>query len=227
MLRILTAAAFAIALAAPLGCKRDRAPDSDTATTEAESTDTASGGSGGSGESAAPATSSGAQTTGFDAPVTAADIDLYERALTAEIAEVRKALDKRRSAKTSTDTLAAMSAALDMNTTPAAAEKAGIPVERYRYLESVFGRAISARKMNPAMAKMGEDTSSIAQLPPEAQERARKNLAELRAQNSDSVTLQTIPPELRDQFKQRAATRLDTLWSELFALRARAAGLAP
>ena len=225
MLRFLTVTALAIALTTSVGCKGEAGADADTAA-EPGAADTASAAPGASGSSASSGSSAAEPSTPSDAPITAADIDAYERGLAAEVAEVRKVADQMRAAKNSADSTAAMFGSLDTQTQPAGAKAAGIPLERYKHVSILLGSAISARKMNPAMAKMGEDTSMIAQLPADRREEARKNLAQMRAQNSDSVVYRDIPPELREQFKQRAATRLDTLWSELFALRARVAGLA-
>jgi hypothetical protein len=222
--RPLAAALLTLAVAAPLACGKRADKDADTASAaqsaDAESADSTAS----SGAAPAPA----ASESPADAPITAADIDAYERGLAAELAAVRKAQEQMRGAKSANDTLEAMTASLDMQTQPEAAKAAGISVDRYRYLNTVLGGAISARKMNPALANMASqmDTSQLASMPKEAQEQARKNMREMQAQSSDSVIYRDVPPALRDQFKQRVATRLDTLWSELFAARARVAGLA-
>ena len=225
MLRILTVTALAIAFTTSVGCKGGGDADADTAA-EAGAGDTTSASADASGSPGASGSSASATNTPSDGPITVADVDAYERGLAAELAEVRKSADQMRSAKNTEDSTKAMFGSLDMQTQPVGAKAAGIPLDRYKHVSILLGNAISARKMNPALAKMGEDTSSLAQLPAEAREQARKNMAEMRAQNSDSVIYRDIPPELREQFKQRVATRLDTLWSELFALRARVAGLA-
>jgi hypothetical protein len=218
----LTPARLALALLAPLACGSHRG----------ESADGADGAGQGAGAAAsahsraeAGAPSAADETA---ASITPADIDVYERGLAAEVALVRKAVDALHAARSGQDTLSAMSAALDVQTQPAAARAAGISVQRYRHLDNVFGGAISARKMNPAMAGVmaGVDTSDIGTMPPDVQQRMRANMREAHAQFSDSSTYHNIPSELHDAFKERASTRLDTLWSELFSLRARAAGLA-
>ena len=226
MPRILTVTALAIAFTTSVGCKGGGDADADTAAAEAGAGDTTSASADASGSPGASGSSASATNTPSDGPITVADVDAYERGLAAELAEVRKSADQMRSAKNTEDSTKAMFGSLDMQTQPVGAKAAGIPLDRYKHVSILLGNAISARKMNPALAKMGEDTSSLAQLPAEAREQARKNMAEMRAQNSDSVIYRDIPPELREQFKQRVATRLDTLWSELFALRARVAGLA-
>ena len=162
-----------------------------------------------------------------DAPITAADLDVYQRALTAEIALVNDAIARKARATTAEDSLTAMADALDTNTEPEAARQAGIPVERYRQLGSVLGGALARRQMNPGMQGMlaGMDTSGIGTQPTEVQERLRQNMREAAAAFSDSATYREVPPALREEFKRRAEGGLDSLWRELFARRAAAAGL--
>jgi hypothetical protein len=218
-----TPALLALALLAPLACGGYRG----------DGAEGAGQGSGGTAaayshvEAGSPATATAAADDPA-ASITPADIDVYERGLAAEVALVRSAVTGLRAARSGQDTLAAMSAALDMQTQPAAARAAGISVQRYRHLDNVFGGAISARKMNPALTGIMAtvDTSDIGTMPPDVQQRMRANMRDAQAQFSDSSTYHNIPPELRDAFKRRASARLDTLWSELFSLRARAAGLA-
>jgi len=217
----LTLALLSLTLVAPLACGGHRGDGADGA------------GQGAGGAASAYSRVPAGSPTAVEADdaaqaIATADIDVYERALAAEVALVRKAVADLRAARSGQDTLAAMSAALDMQTQPAAAQAAGISVQRYRHLDDVFGGAISARQMNPAMAGMMAtvDTSDIGKMPPDVQQRMRANMRDAQAQFSDSSTYHNIPPELRDAFKQRASARLDTLWSELFSLRARAAGLA-
>jgi hypothetical protein len=162
-----------------------------------------------------------------DAPITAADLDVYQRALTAEIALVNDAIARKARATTAEDSMTAMLDALDMKTEPEAARQAGIPVERYRQLGSVLGGALARRQMNPGMQSMmaGMDTSGIGTQPADVQERMRQNMREAAAAFSDSATYREVPPALREEFKRRAEGGLDSLWRELFARRAAAAGL--
>lgn len=160
-----------------------------------------------------------------------ADLDTYERALAAEVAVLRDAQARMAAATSGTDSMTALFAAADTETEPAAAESAGIAVERYRQLDQAFGAAIAARQMNPGMQAMmaNVDTSYLAGLPADQaaaqREQLRKNLEESRAAFSDSATYRTVPAELREAFKARATAQLDSLWKERFALRARIAGL--
>lgn len=175
-------------------------------------------------EAAAEAASADA---GAEAELGAADLDAYERALAAEVEVLREAVEARARARTGEDTLSAIMAATDMQSVPAAAQRAGLDADRYRRLENAFGPALSGRMMNPAMREMTAqaDTSAIANLPAEEQARARANMAEMAAAFSDSATYRSVPPALHDAFKQRADQRLDALFKERFELRARAAGL--
>ena len=166
-----------------------------------------------------------AATPAAEAELTAADLDAYERGLTAEVAVLREALERRANARTGEDTLAALMAAAEMQSVPAAAERAGLDVDRYRRLDDVFGAALAGRAMNPGMLAQVADTSQIAQLPADVQERARTAAREAAAAFSDSATYRTVPPALVETFKERAAQRLDALWKERLETRARAAGL--
>ena len=118
-----------------------------------------------------------------DAPVTTADLDVFERALRAEIALVNDAVASKAKATTGEDSLTATFAALNTNTEPEAARQAGITVERYRQLSRVLGDALGKRQMNPGMQGMmaGMDTSDIASQPAEVQERIRQNMREASA----------------------------------------------
>jgi hypothetical protein len=95
-----------------------------------------------------------------------------------------------------------------------AAARAGIPRARYQQLENVIGSAIGRSVMNPAMAKtMGAaDTSGIATLPADVQQRMRENMAQMAAMNSDSAIYTGIPDAVRAPLKQRVAGRLGELW---------------
>lgn len=180
---------------------------------------------------ATPATAADPSATA-SAPLTEADIDVYEKALTAEVAVLRDVQARMADAKTGTDSMNAMLAATDIETVPAAAQRAGIDADRYRQLEQAFGTAIASRRMNPAMQAMmtNPDTSFLKDLPADQaaaqREQLRKNMADAQAAFSDSATYRTVPAELRERFKERATAQLDTLWAERFALRARIAGLA-
>lgn len=222
MHRTIAATLLALALLAPLACGGGDDSDADTAAAAAgeesgAAADTAS-------TAAAPATADAQNDV--TAPVTAEDFDRYERGLEAEIAAVRKAVDDKAKAKSSADTLSALFAAGESETKDDGARAAGVSIDRYRHLDGELGATISARVMNPAMRQNLPDSSAIAELPPEHQEAARKNMREMQAAFSDSATYRRIPPALQEAFKARATARLDTLWKELFALRMQAAGVA-
>ena len=187
--------------------------------------DTSSGGTAATAAADAPASEA-------DAPLGEADLDAYARALEAEVALLRTAVERRAQAKTGEDTLSAMLAATESETVPAAARQAGLDADRYRRLDDAFGRAVGARLQNPGMlaAMANPDTSFLKDLPADqaAQQRAQlaKNMADMQAAWGDSATYASVPPALLDRFKEVAAARLDALWRERFELRARAAGIA-
>ncbi|HEX5581815.1 MAG TPA: hypothetical protein VFX39_09580 [Gemmatimonadaceae bacterium] len=164
-----------------------------------------------------------------------ADLDAYERALAAEVEVLREAVAKRSAAKTQADSIDALFAATEMQSVPAAAERAGIDADRYRRLDDAFGRVLSARAMNPGMnAMMSEmqnaDTSFLATMPAAQADsmraRMKENMGQMQAAFSDSAAYAALPPSLRDTFRERATSRLDSLWRERMELRARAAGMA-
>ncbi|HEU4631133.1 MAG TPA: hypothetical protein VFS08_15385 [Gemmatimonadaceae bacterium] len=165
------------------------------------------------------------------AALSEADLDAYERALDAEVAVLRDVQARMAAAKTNEDSTNALFAAAQTETEPAAAQRAGIDVDRYRRLDQVFGTALGARQMNPGLRAMmsNVDTAYLKDLPAdqaaEQRERLRQNAQEAQAAFSDSATYRTVPPELVDALKARADARLDSLWKERFALRARIAGL--
>ena len=229
MHRSITAALLALALALPLACGKG----DDAERTAGDSAADVDDGAGAESAAVTDSSSSGAATAAADAPnpvtapVTAEDFDRYERGLAAEIAAVRKAIEDRRAAKSSTDSLTAQFAALESGTKDAGARAAGLSVDRYRYLDQELGATISARVMSPAMLKNMPDSSTLKDIPAEQRDQARKNMQEMRAAFSDSATHRRIPPELQAAFRARASARLDTLWKELFALRMQAAGIAP
>jgi hypothetical protein len=162
-----------------------------------------------------------------DAELTEGDLEAYERGLAAEVEVLREAVERRANARTGEDTLSAIMAATDMQSVPAAAERAGLDADHYRRLEGAFGPVLSKRIMNPGMREQTAqaDTSQLAQLPAEEAERVRANLREMAAAFSDSAAYSTLPPALVETFRQRADARLDALWRERMELRARAAGL--
>jgi hypothetical protein len=177
------------------------------------------------------AASTAAPPADANAALSESDIDTYQRALAAEIAVLRDAQARMAAAKSNTDSMSALFAAAQSETEPAAAERAGIGVDRYRQLDQAFGSALAARQMNPGMQAMmaNVDTSYLKELPADQaaaqREQLRKNMEESQAAFSDSATYRNVPAELREAFKQRATAELDSLWKERFALRARIAGL--
>jgi hypothetical protein len=208
-------AAVAAALAACSGGADDAGADSAAAdaaaTVPARATETA------------PATPPGAEA---DEPIGEQDLAVYERGLAAEVAAYRAALANVQKARSASDSSLALLAMMPAAMGDSAARAAGVSRARYRRLDDVFGGAISRSIMNPAMAKtMGEgDTSHIASLPPEAQQRMRDNMAEMRALGSDSAIYDGVPEPLRADLKQGIAGRLGQLWRERLEIQGKAIG---
>jgi hypothetical protein len=195
------AAALAACTRGARRCRRDSAAADAAATVPARATETA------------PATRREPRPMNRSASRTLA---VYERGLAAEVAAYRAALANVQKARSASDSSLALLAMMRAAMGDSAARAAGVSRARYRRLDDVFGGAISRSIMNPAMAKtMGEgDTSHIASLPPEAQQRMRDNMAEMRALGSDSAIYDGVPEPLRADLKQGIAGRLGQLWRE-------------
>ena len=205
--------ALAVALAPLAACSGGGDTDTDSLAATADS-------------AAAPSATADADTA-----VSEADLEIYERALAAEIAVLRDVQARMSVAKSANDSMTALFAAAQTETEPAAATRAGIDVDRYRRLDHVFGSAIASRQMNPGMQAMmtNVDTSYLRDLPADQaaaqREQLLKNMQDAQAAFSDSATYRTVPAELREPFKQRAAAQLDSLWKERLTLRVRIAGI--
>src|SRR4051794_10547968 len=107
---------------------------------DTSATDTGSGGSdvaetprsdtaGSSSTSSTPANPS-------SAPLTAADVQRWERAMEGELKAVQEASVKMKSARTGEDSLNAMMGVQEMSTAPAGAKAAGVDEERYKFIRS-------------------------------------------------------------------------------------------
>ncbi|HEU4565306.1 MAG TPA: hypothetical protein VFS05_11675 [Gemmatimonadaceae bacterium] len=77
-------------------------------------------------------------------PLTAADIDRYERGLDAELAAVAEAAKRMKGAKSGTDTLAVLGDLQESATADAGAKAAGVGVERYRAIRTNLSSAAAA-----------------------------------------------------------------------------------
>ena len=84
-------------------------------------------------------------------PLTAADLDLYERGLAPEIALVEAAQVRLGAAGTPDERGAAMRAQYETSTVPAAAAHLGVPPERYRHVRETVHEVIRTLDMAGAI----------------------------------------------------------------------------
>ena len=171
-------------------------------------------------DSAAAITTGAAAGGAVDAPMTIEDVDRYERGVRAEIDVARKAVDDRKRAKSSSDSLSAQFAALEQNTVEAGARAAGVSVERYRAINGVMDRVLGARQMGAAMQKQAKamDTTGLSA---EDRARVREGMAQAHAAFGDPY--KDLPPDVAAVVKRRA-DQLDALRAQLLKLRFQAAG---
>jgi len=149
-----------------------------------------------------------ADASASNAPLTAEDIERWERGQRAELKAVEKVLEDLKSAKTATDTL---SLQFKVNeTVEEGARAAGVSVERYRWVDEQIGQALTARMMGGAMQKelAKVDTTDM---PAEMRARMREGKAQMDSAWGDPF--KGLSPDVAAVLKRRAA-ELDTLrWS--------------
>ena len=145
-----------------------------------------------------PASSSASRT---DVPITVADIDAWQKGMTAELKAVQDAGTARQKAKNATDTLNAVFGANETSTRPAGATAAGMSEARYQYvadkLSSIVGNLSPIdSEMNmkdmPAdfRTKMQQNreenaTREMTGMTPDVQAALHARAAELRKQSLD------------------------------------------
>lgn len=182
-----------LSLVAVAACShsRDAATDS---TAAADSTPPATAPS--TSAAVTPASSSAASA---DAPITVADIDAWQKGMTAELKAVQDAGTARQNAKNATDTLNAMFGANDMSTRPAGAKATGMSEARYQYvsnkLSSIVGNLspieteMNMKDMPEAIRKQMQQnreqsaTQEMAGMAPDVQAALRARAADLRKQS--------------------------------------------
>jgi hypothetical protein len=168
---------------------RDSASKTDDASGDpsAAAADTATAADGAEPQTAAPAAGSSS------APLTAADIDLWEKGLAGELQAVHAAAAKLKSATTGEDTLSAMMGVQDMTTAAAGAKAAGVDEERYKFIRSNLSAA--AAYLAPQLG--GVDTTMLS--PEQRAEMKRNNEAQLKQLES------AVPADVVEALRPRAA----------------------
>jgi hypothetical protein len=141
-------------------------------------------------EAAPPASDASA---GSPAPVTVADIESWQKGMTAELDAVRAAGTQLKEAKTGDDTLSAMMGMQEMATQEAGAKAAGLDLERYKFVNSELSAAVSY--LTPEIG--GIDTTMLS--PAQRDELRESNAAQLK-QMEDRV-----PAEVVEALRPRAA----------------------
>ncbi len=159
-----------------------------------------------------PAAAPAPSTSPTTAPLTVADIDRWQRGMTAELDAVHQAAAKLKSAKTGEDTLSAMMAVQDMSTAAAGAKASGVDEERYKLIRSDLSAA--AGYLAPQIGGLDTTMLSAAQ----REEMRQGNEAQLK-QMEDRV-----PPPVVEALRPRAA-ELRKQDLELVAARLKGAGM--
>ena len=189
-----------------LGCGKktadsSRADSSTIADSAAEPTDSAVTGT----AAAAPANSS-------SAPLTAADVERWERGMEGELKAVQEAGAKMKVARTGEDSLNAMMGVQEMSTLAAGAKAAGVEEERYKFIRSTLSAVVSY--LTPPELE-GMDTTKMPQsLRDEFRSGRENSLKQMSA---------SVPPDVVDALKPRA-TELRKKDLELAGARLKGAG---
>jgi len=202
--RSISLAVLSLVAVAACGHSRDAATDSTAAATDSTPPATAPSTS----AAVTPASSSAAST---DAPITVADIDAWQKGMTAELTAVQDAGTARQNAKNATDTLNAMFGANDMSTRPAGAKGAGMSEARYQYVSNKLSSIVG--NLSPVEAEM-----NMKDMP----ESFRKQMQESREQSA-TQEMAGMAPDVQAALRTRAADlRKQSL--ELAGARLKAAG---
>ena len=187
----------ALALLVACGGRKDADANAnaDSASAAEESADSATA------EAAAATSNAPAQAAPSSSrPLEVEDVDRWKRGMDAELAAVREAGTKLRTAKTGNDTVSAMMEANDMGTRDAGAKAAGVDPQRYQFIRSTLETAVgnlapleqewpTLKEMPASMVeelKKGRETSLArmsTELPPAVIEALRPRAADLRKQS--------------------------------------------
>ncbi|HEU4698707.1 MAG TPA: hypothetical protein VFS40_05970 [Gemmatimonadales bacterium] len=215
--RIAAAALLVVTLAA-CGKGRDADPAGDPAATDAAAAAVADSASV---PATAAATSDAPPQRGGPATVRPEDVDKVRTGLQAELELHQQAAERLRKAKSGTDTLAAMGAAVSGEVEERAAGRAGLPVERYRELKRTIRGALNARQMgeSPMMKEMAQtDTSGFT---PEQRAQFRENMRQMQAAWGEPF--KDFSPETRAKLEAEGA-QLDSLAARVLQAQFKAAG---
>jgi predicted small lipoprotein YifL len=126
------------------------------------------------------------------APLSADDIERWEKGMDAELAAVREAGAKLESAKTGEDTLSALMGVQEMTTTPVGAQAAAMDQERYQTVRSNLAAAVAY--LTPYLGGIDTTMLSVAQ----REEMRVMNAAQLKQLEG------TVPAELIEVLKPKA-----------------------
>jgi hypothetical protein len=107
----------------------------------------------------APAQSPEPEGNAATAPLTRDDIARWEKGLDGELLAVREAGAKLKTARTSADTLSAMTGVQEMATLEAGARAAGLDPERYKFVRSSLSAVV--KYLTPSLG--GIDTTMLSQ----------------------------------------------------------------
>lgn len=157
-------------------------------------------------DAAPPAPASGQPDANAPAAFTEADLDAYERGMTAEIEIIKAAQQRQASAKTPEERSQAMQAQWDDQSAPAAAKAAGIDPDRYRRTRDAVHHVLQTLDfqgkidgpMSMDLSRASEETKArLARdaydtLTPEAANALRARLDRLVTQWSEHVRLTAV-----------------------------------
>lgn len=202
--RSISLAVLSLVTLAACGHARDAASDSTAAATDSTPPATAPSTSAAVTPASSSAASSAAST---DAPITVADIDAWQKGMTAELKAVEDAGTARQNAKNATDTLNAMFGANDMSTRPAGAKGAGMSEARYQYVSNKLSSIVG--NLSPIEAEMNMKDMPESFRKQMQQNREQSATQEMAGMAPDVQTaLRTRAPELRKQSLDLAGARL-------------------
>ena len=141
------------------------------------------------------------------APVTVADIDAWQKGMTAELQAVRDAGARMKEAKTNDDSLAALMAVQESATQEVGAGASGLELQRYKFVRSELSAAVS--HLTPHLG--GIDTTTLTpEMRTELRESNQKQLEQMQERVPADVVeaLRPRAEELRKQNLELAGARL-------------------
>jgi hypothetical protein len=142
------------------------------------------------------------------APLSVADIDRWKKGMDAELKAVKDASAKVRSARTGTDTLQAMSDAMETSTREVGAKAAGVDPERYGFIRSTFEATVG--QLTPPEQE-GMDTASFTKEMRDQFRQGREAALQRVAPSLEAGVIDALKPravELRKQSMTLAFSRV-------------------